>query len=130
MSIIWILIIIIGICGLSFEIAESRLSDKIKKLLFLDKYYSIINILSKLEFYKKLLPMWTWLTLIVPIIVLISLVIFNSWKLMQELVNCPFCVTAQLSFWLFLMYFNYSLVYSLVFAGIATIITRLLAKVI
>lgn len=111
------MLMIIGLaCGIfGFEMVNSSLSYKIKKLLYLDKFYPQIELLSKYSTYKKLFE--KNIKYLFPIAIIL-IIYFKIHNFIYELLSCPYCT----SFWVGLfvsLLFGYSNIIVFVVANLS-----------
>jgi hypothetical protein len=91
-----IYIIAAGIAG--YEVCYSELATRIKRILFLDKHYPVLQLLLSLKAYKKVLGLKLTSLLLFPVIIPIMIILFAH-RIIFQLFNCPFCLGFHISFW-------------------------------
>ena len=100
-----IIFISIGSAAIAYELVFSPL----KRILFLDREYPIVELISSFKFYRKLLGT-TWAITLLPLIVpMITLTV--SHRMVRNVLACIYCT----SFWLSLV-IAYLLIHSILFA--------------
>lgn len=112
-----LVLFILGVGALSYEIVYSVLSHWVKSLFFLEKEYPLVQLLSSPKTYKKLFPKWAFPVLIP--VVLVAVIHRGLYKMLQ----CPYCVAAELGFWIPLLVLDESIITSILLTGCALLST-------
>lgn len=118
---IMVILGLIGIAALAINIAYfSTLSYDLKQVLYLTERQLIkVNILSKLTFWKKLLPKYLWM--LIPILI----IIFGIYHKIGELLNCPYCTSWWGGFG-FCLSQEMSIIQSIAFGGLTIVFVFLI----
>ena len=120
-----IVLIIIAMAVLALEISsESTLAQEVKSMLGLGfNPPKWILSFSKISFWNKLFSKYLF-----PLNLTFAF-FFSIYKKLNELVNCPFCLSFHLTLWTSYLYLDNNLFYSILYGLITIPITHLIQKI-
>ena len=122
------IIFLIGIASISIEIADSTLSNLIKKLFFIDRERTLLVATSKPQSFFKVLPKWVQFTVAIPILIFLINIFFQLVRVLIKLLNCAFCISFHLGWMFTFFYLQEPLLLAFIFGGITIVITRIIDK--
>ena len=122
------ILFLIGLAAIAIEVADSELSNSIKKLLFIDRERSFLIALGSPKNYFSFLPQWIKYTIIIPIIIWISSFLFKLVRGGVKLIACPICLSMWMGAIFSYTYLNYPLIPSILLGGLTMAITIVLDK--
>jgi hypothetical protein len=128
MDLLTLALVILGAVGLSFEVEDSILSNKVKRWIGIDKVRAWQKAMGHWKFYWELLPKWTWFIPLTAPIVIFLIITAHFLILFEELISCSVCVSFHIAFWVSLLVIGKPLIIALMIGGVATLINRILFK--
>ena len=123
------ILFLIGLGAWCLAIADSELSNAIKRLLGVDRERSLLIGLSKPKKYFSMFPEWTKYTIVLPLIFLMLSAIAFTIRWIIRLLQCPYCIATYVGFFFGYFYLQQPIFESFLYAGILIAITKILDKI-